>query len=31
MLSSFRDLLQVNGFIGIPVSFTMKHQPPSHA
>jgi hypothetical protein len=27
MLSSFRDLLQVSGFIGIPVSFTINHQP----
>jgi hypothetical protein len=30
MLSSFRDLLQVSGFIDIPVSFTINHQPPSH-
>jgi hypothetical protein len=25
MLSSFRDLLQVSGFIDIPVSFTTNH------
>jgi hypothetical protein len=25
MLSSFRDLLQVSGFIGIPVFFTINH------
>jgi hypothetical protein len=30
ILSSFRDLLQVSGFIDIPVSFTINHQPPSH-
>jgi hypothetical protein len=29
MLSSFRDLLQASGFIDIPVSFTINHQPPS--
>ena len=25
IISSFRDLLQVSGFIGIPVSFTINH------
>jgi hypothetical protein len=30
MLSSFRDVLQVSGFIDIPVYLTINHQPPFH-